>query len=604
VYWILFATFVVMMKQKLRKEYRLKCEAYDLQIARLRGYDRAFVIAEITTFVVGVSLLVVRASVFPHNWILMIALAVMIAYFYIRYLDTRNSHRIESLVSLRRASQDEINFLDGNFSAFDAGERYIDYKHPFSFDLDVFGRNGLFHRINRTVTTGGSDYLAECLASLHYRKGRSEAIDEIAEKPDFMLVFKSIGNGKQSDSDAVKASLGNIQRVTLPAFLRNHVFYAFCGVLFVGFWLSVFGAGTGLVSWDLPVSWGVFNLFFCLFVAKQALRDILSAVDSLHQHIHSYAQIISLIGNENFQAQENKSIREELRNAEASLSVLDDILQKLESRGNVMGLILLDSLCMWDIRIVYGFWKWRQKEGTHMEEWIAQCDRFDALVSMGTYRYNSPSAGHADVIDGSSVLYDARGLYHPFLDDKAVKNDFHIDDKNYYIITGANMAGKSTFLRSIGINYILAINGMPVFADSFEVSRFGLFTSMRTTDDLTQGVSYFNAELNRLQQLITLTTEADIPHLIILDEILKGTNSEDKLNGSRMFLEYISSKNVTGIIATHDLKLSEMADERPDRFHNYCFEIELGDSVTYSYKITKGVARNQNATFLLKQLIN
>lgn len=164
------------------------------------------------------------------------------------------------------------------------------------------------------------------------------------------------------------------------------------------------------------------------------------------------------------------------------------------------------------------------------------------------------------------------------------------------------MAGKSTFLRTLGVNYILAMNGLPVFADRLRVSVFSLFSSMRTTDDLTHGISYFNAELLRLKQLLRHTSQVEST-LIILDEILRGTNSADKLNGSRLFLEHISQCAVTGVIATHDLELSRMADQRPDRFHNYCFEIALGTDVTYSYRITPGVARNQNATFLLGQLL-
>ena len=144
--------------------------------------------------------------------------------------------------------------------------------------------------------------------------------------------------------------------------------------------------------------------------------------------------------------------------------------------------------------------------------------------------------------------------------------------------------------------------GMPVFAKRLRVSTFSLFSSMRTSDDLAHGISYFNAELLRLKYLIA-TCRENSHTLIILDEILKGTNSADKLSGSRMFLEYISQLPVTGIIATHDLELSKMSDEHPSRFHNYCFEIELTDNVKYSYKITSGVARNQNATYLLKGIL-
>ena len=175
------------------------------------------------------------------------------------------------------------------------------------------------------------------------------------------------------------------------------------------------------------------------------------------------------------------------------------------------------------------------------------------------------------------MVYSAQGLYHPFLGEMAVRNDFQISDGHYYIVTGANMAGKSTFLRSVGINYILALCGLPVFANHLKVSRFSLFSSMRTTDDLAHGISYFNAELLRLKQLIGYCKQ-NRHTLIILDEILKGTNSLDKL-------------------------LSKMQQEYPDRFHNYCFEIQLSDEITYTYRITEGVARNQNATYLLKNIL-
>ena len=171
------------------------------------------------------------------------------------------------------------------------------------------------------------------------------------------------------------------------------------------------------------------------------------------------------------------------------------------------------------------------------------------------------------------------------------------------------MAGKSTFLRSLGVNYILAMAGMPVFADQLKISRFRLFSSMRTTDDLTHGISYFNAELIRLEELLKFCKESaednkePLRTLIILDEILKGTNSLDKLNGSRKFLKAIAKQPVSGIIATHDLELSKMENDASGKFHNYCFEIDLGTDVTYTYKIQKGVARDQNATFLLNKIL-
>ena len=280
-----------------------------------------------------------------------------------------------------------------------------------------------------------------------------------------------------------------------------------------------------------------------------------------------------------------------------------------------------------DFFLVRSFLKWKNTYMMKMEEWMHIISEMDAMVSMANFRYNHPEAEEAEFVSGKQeagsenkfsentgigspeIVFEGKNLYHPFLGTKAVKNDFTIKDDNYYIITGANMAGKSTFLRSLGVNYILAMAGMPVFADQLKISRFRLFSSMRTTDDLTHGISYFNAELIRLEELLKFCKESaednkePLRTLIILDEILKGTNSLDKLNGSRKFLEAIAKQPVSGIIATHDLELSKMENDASGKFHNYCFEIDLGTDVTYTYKIQKGVARNQNATFLLNKIL-
>lgn len=289
-----------------------------------------------------------------------------------------------------------------------------------------------------------------------------------------------------------------------------------------------------------------------------------------------------------------------------------------------------------DFFLVRSFLKWKNTYMMKMEEWMHIISEMDAMVSMADFRYNHPEAEEAEFVSGKQeadaesdvsenagigspeIVFEGKNLYHPFLGAKAVKNDFTIKDDNYYIITGANMAGKSTFLRSLGVNYILAMAGMPIFADQLKISRFRLFSSMRTTDDLTHGISYFNAELIRLEELLKFCKESaegkfykesiagnkeSLRTLIILDEILKGTNSLDKLNGSRKFLEAIAKQPVSGIIATHDLELSKMENDASGKFHNYCFEIDLGTDVTYTYKIQKGVARNQNATFLLNKIL-
>ena len=339
------------------------------------------------------------------------------------------------------------------------------------------------------------------------------------------------------------------------------------------------------------------------FVCKQTLDKIDSHGGKLRDQLVAYSQILQLVARRHFRSELGLQMQSTLSEALPSFLQLEKILKGYDRRGNFLGLFFTDAFMLSDFFLVRSFLKWKNTYVVKMEEWMDIVSELDAAVSMADFRYNHPEATDAEIVDGSPVFFEAKNLYHPFLGAKAVKNDFTIQDDNYYIITGANMAGKSTFLRSLGVNYILAMSGMPVFAGSLKVSRFQLFSSMRTTDDLTHGISYFNAELLRLEQLMQFCKRGELRTLIILDEILKGTNSLDKLNGSRLFLESISRMPVTGVIATHDLELSRMAESSPGRFHNYCFEIDLGTDVTYTYKIQPGVARNQNATFLLNKIL-
>ena len=356
-------------------------------------------------------------------------------------------------------------------------------------------------------------------------------------------------------------------------------------------------------------------------VCKQTLDKIDSNGGKLRHQLIAYSQILRLIAQRDFQSEQGKQMQASLADALPSFAQLEEILKGYDRRGNFLGLFFTDVFLLSDFFLVRRFQKWKRTYMVRMEEWMHIISEMDALVSMADYRYNHPEATDAELVesneketksdssDGSpEIVFEAKNLYHPFLGAKAVKNDFAIRDSHYYIITGANMAGKSTFLRSLGVNYILAMTGMPVFADLLRVSRFRLFSSMRTTDDLTHGISYFNAELIRLEELLKFCQEDNgknerLRTLIILDEILKGTNSLDKLNGSRRFLEAISHLPVSGIIATHDLELSKMENDPSGKFHNFCFEIDLGTDVTYTYKIQPGVARNQNATFLLNKIL-
>lgn len=600
------------MNENLNKLYKEQIAALAQSIGSLRAKSRVFVMAEVLSFAVSIGFVVLFTILNDASWTLGVALCVLFLYFYIRNLDTKNDRKIADAVALKLVYEKEVAYQTGDYTKFDAGERYLQPTHPFTFDLDVFGQGSLFQRINRTISSGGSDYLAESLSGkweslpttelLKHIEQRVEAIGELAKNEPFLSQFKAQGAEKPIDTAAVKEAFGSIHALQIPSYFGNPTFRILLYANLVGFYLSIFLSIGNFVPAFLPLWWGIFNFFLATFCTHKYIKLVNEAISKLKDQVRGYVNMASLIEKQSFTVAHLCELKANLSGAMASFGQLERILQKIDNRSNEIGIVLFNCFGLLDITIIRHFLRWQRTYEPITDQWIGASSVFDALVSMATFRLNEDKAEEATVVGDNEVSYKARSIYHPFLGEKAVRNNFDIQNHEYYIITGANMAGKSTFLRTLGVNYILAMNGLPVFAEEMRVSVFRLFTNMRTTDDLTHGISYFNAELLRLKQLIA-SLDPNVPSLIILDEILKGTNSLDKLNGSRLFLEYISERNVTGVIATHDLELSKLEDENPQRFHNYSFEIELGTDVTYTYKIGRGVARNQNATFLLKQIL-
>ncbi|RHA87834.1 MutS-related protein [Segatella copri] len=651
----------------IKENYQQYVSRYASEVAALKRKNTGFITGELLAF--G-GILAFLISYFAldgdtQNYLMGAALC-LIAYLGIRRLDDKNKEKVEHLSALLKVYQDEIKALEGDFSPFETGDSYQNPQHPYSFDLDVFGKSSLFNRICRTITSGGSEALARNLTretplSLEDIKRRRDLQKELSgEGENWRMEFLALGEKNRSqtadgkmkkiDSAAVMDAMQKVSKMEVPAWFGSPVSLVIGWLLIIGVIGSVILSICDMVSVNFALWWVLVQYMVVFFVCKQTLDKIDSNGGKLRHQLIAYAQILQLINRRNFHSESGKEMQNSLADALPSFAQLEKILKGYDRRGNFLGLFFTDAFMLSDFFLVRSFLKWKNTYMMKMEEWMHIISEMDAMVSMADFRYNHPEAEEAEFVSGKQetdaesavsesdvsenagiespeIVFEGKNLYHPFLGAKAVKNDFTIKDDNYYIITGANMAGKSTFLRSLGVNYILAMAGMPVFADQLKISRFRLFSSMRTTDDLTHGISYFNAELIRLEELLKFCKESaegkfckesaegkfykksiagnkeSLRTLIILDEILKGTNSLDKLNGSRKFLEAISKQPVSGIIATHDLELSKMENDASGKFHNYCFEIDLGTDVTYTYKIQKGVARNQNATFLLNKIL-
>lgn len=578
------------MQQDLKTFYQEKATALRTEAAVLRRRTRSFVVAELVTFILAVAF--AAAYCFSDwGWPLLVATAVaVLAYLWIRSLDVRSSARLEECEAWLRVYEGELAALDGDFTRFDGGDRYADTTHPFTTDLDIFGPESLFQRMNRTVTTGGSDLLAAMLSDTDVPtvkdiRAHNLEISRLAEEEALRTTFMA---QEKVDTSAVLRALEAVSTIRIPTFARSVAALIMAIVLVVGFYALLLAAVLGLVSAGAVMAWALLEVFIASLFFARSLLKTKRATEGILRQLKVYNQLMTLVP--------------ETADARPAFASLTSIVASIDRR-NEFWILFSNAFFMADLFIVRRFLAWKERYMAHIPEWIEAVSRHDALVSLATFHFNHPEATCAEVIDSEDITFEAQGLWHPFLGTKAVRNDFCLIDSHYYIVTGANMAGKSTFLRAVGINVLFARLGLPVFTERLRCSSFALFTSMRTTDDLAHGISYFNAELLRLQQLLE-AVKGNARTLIILDEILKGTNSLDKLNGSRLFLEAVSALPVTGLIATHDLELSRMAEEHPNRFHNFCFEIQLADHITYTYRITPGVARNQNATHLLRQLLN
>ena len=579
------------------------------EIYQLNKHNRLVIVLELMAIALAVGC-IVAYTMWSSIVALVVAALFIAAYVAIRWKDSNNSRLSEQKESIRSVYQKEVAYLNGDFSGFPSGEQYVNPHHEFTLDLDIFGPQSLFNRINRTVTTGGSDFLAKELGETRVRsideiEKRHEAIRELSEKESLRTAFLAQGRGRQINTTAIMEALQEVQQLHISHLAAHKlIFIAAIGSI-IAFYGLLAGAVFGPLSGSFPMLWVLLQITAVYLLFGRTLKRINQSINIILPRLGTYVSMIMQIVTSDLKSQEGRNIIGKLsadeQDALKSFRLLKEIINDLDQRNEVW-VPISNALYLADYFIVRRFLLWQDRYMMRIEDWIDAVSHFDALVSMATFRYNEPEATDAELVNADKVVYEACGLYHPFLGQKAVRNDFSISDQHYYIVTGANMAGKSTFLRSVGINYVLACCGMPVFADRLRVSLFSLFSSMRTTDDLAHGISYFNAELLRLQQLIE-TCRQNRHTLIILDEILKGTNSLDKLNGSRLFLQSVATLPVTGIIATHDLELSKMEQEYPDRFHNYCFEILLSDEITYTYRLSEGVARNQNATYLLKNIL-
>ena len=516
--------------------------------------------------------------------------------------------RKEWLETQARIIQEELQALSGDYSSFEDGKEYVNPEHPYSFDLDIFGRRSLFQSINRTCTFFGKDRLAKWLQNHLHKKTsiekRQEMVREISEHTLFREQFRVAGlvhHGQSSDGEKIQAWSQSPAQYLHAGWVKAFIW----GVPVINSLLLITSlAGWTSFSW-LGLSFGIF-LVLSFGIIKRATY-IQETYGKQLKSLNGYARLIALAKAENWKSAGMQELMERFNlNGQSPIQALQQLskeLDRLDLRNNQFLYVLLEGSIFFQLQEIVRIERWKVRYGQHISEWLETVGELDALCSLGTFAYNHPQYTYPELTE-KPFCFLATQMGHPLMPaSQCVKNDATIPSRPFFlIITGANMAGKSTYLRTIGVNYLLACIGAPVCCERLKLYPNQLITSLRTSDSLSDNESYFFAELKRLKRIIDLLNQGQ-QLFIILDEILKGTNSMDKQKGSFDLIRQFMQLKANGIIATHDLLLGSLIKQFPEEIRNYCFEADIKENeLTFSYKLREGVAQNMNACFLMKKM--
>ena len=510
--------------------------------------------------------------------------------------------------ALATINTNEIKALDHQFDQFPHGGEFIDPLHPYVIDLDIFGPYSFFQSTNRATTAIGKKELANYLlhpADQQEILLRQEAIQELTPLLDWRQHFQAYGNNTEDEALHLKALeiWQNSENFVLNNRLTQIALYA------IPLWSIFFLA---FIAPFYP--W--FISLLCLFPAGLILLQTIKRINDAHNQtskageiLSKYAKLIQCIEQQNFKSpklsQAQKVFFHDDQQASAQLSKLAYIIEQLNVRFNVFS-IFLNLLGLWDLQWMTRLERWKSTNQKVLVQWFESLQTFEALNSFATSHYNNPDWSFPTISKGTDLL--AKELGHPLIHPKhRITNDLMMPLEGHIkLVTGSNMAGKSTFLRTVGLNIVLAMSGAPVCAQKFELPLIQVYTSMRTQDALHESTSSFYAELKRLKFIIEAVenrTDSSYHPFFLLDEILKGTNSNDRHTGSKALIKQLIQAKGFGLIATHDLELGALEAQYDGAIENLCMEVEINDGkLKFDYKLKKGVSQSFNATILMKEM--
>lgn len=551
-------------------------------------------------------------QLFSFNNIFFVLLAMILLIFLFAFLVFRQAkvdRKLQEAKVFLSINENELNINNRKKNMYDDGQEFEDPKHPYTSDLDIFGPNSLFELVNRCATKDGVAVLQSWMKSPSSKDEitqRQDAVEELKADPEHLQAFQTkmlFNLGSKINLRSYIYSYFHDKSFQFGnAFYRSYVplvpWIFLAGILFSIFVFNIGGYLFGLA---------LIHLLWTIALAGK-VSQFSNKVDKIGVSLIGFADAIKLMEDKKYQAKLNLELQSKIqietqqKKLSGIIHELGKLIDKLDVRNNMLVGAILNMLFLWDFKQIMAISKWKDQYEDSILSGFDAVAKYESLVSLSLLAYNHADWQQPKILNDfekNSLLADE--VNHPLIpENKSVGNDYNANDHKIALITGSNMAGKSTFLRTIGINAVLAYTGAVVCAKRFELPIYQLVTYMRIKDSLNESTSTFKAELDRMKFI--LDRVKDIPSsFFLIDEMLRGTNSVDKYLGSKAIIKKLIDLRGRGMLATHDLQLSELINDYPGYLKNYHFDIQVqGSEMLFDYKLKDGACTIFNASMLLK----
>ena len=485
----------------------------------------------------------------------------------------------------------EIAFIEQGIYPADNGKDFEPAQHPYAYDLDILGEKSLYHYLNRTHTYLGRKRLAQRLlypdttTILTHQEAIKALTPQLAWRQTFMAHAEQIDDS--------------------PSFYDRLQQWAAAPTTPMGKFMRVFTVISPIVFTLSAIIGYIYDYEVLKSIAKLLLTINLSVfffyISKINKEKlgfeHTYAMLYAF---KECIAQVEAHFPEKNKQASTHIAQLSRLLDDLDSVSNILVSIPLNIFSFYHLHRYRALLQWKRTYGTHIAQWLETVAATEVLCSFANFAYNNPHFVYPTFNNQYRISFEDVG--HPLIaENERITNNITLDEAHFIILTGSNMSGKSTFLRTLGVNMLLAQVGLPVCAREAAIHPLPLLVSMRLSDSLSDGKSYFFAEINRIEQIMTALKRERC--MVLLDEILRGTNSEDKQYGTIKIIERLLSLKAIGIVATHDIEVCKTADRYPEQLQNKCFESYIHEGeLSFDYKLREGICQNKNATFLMEKL--